>query len=184
MCTSSFFLSSLPVLTYRLKGNVLVMDDLRCCIVNLRTCKYLTEGDYNHKLEVSPGFEPPELLDFVRFPKPLMTARDIYGFGNMIYEVYVLMNFRYPSHIEIPTSVQMYTGQELCKGYYSMRAIRSIIRQGLRSNWPAGTKVPHKIIELVDRCWVEDSYARPTAKQIAELLQLWIDAGSDGISDF
>jgi hypothetical protein len=159
------------------------MDDFRCCIVNLRTCKYLTEGDYSHKSEVSPGFQPPELLDIFLFPKPLMTARDIYGFGNMVYEVYVLINLRYPSCIELPTSDQLYTGREPFQGY-SMRSMENMMRQGIRSNWPAGTKVPHKIIELVDRCWVEDSYARPTAKQIAELLQLWIDTGSDGISDF
>ena len=65
-----------------------------------------------------------------------------------------------------------------------MRSMKSAVLQGIRSKWPADTKVPRKVVELVDRCLVNDSYARPTAKEIAELLQSWIDAGSDGISDF
>ncbi|KAF9070944.1 kinase-like domain-containing protein [Rhodocollybia butyracea] len=136
-------------------GNILVTNDLRCCLADFGLAVINTESQawtVATSTSATKGtirWMAPEYI-FSRGPKAPHTSRDIYAFGCTIFEI-------------ITRKVPFYD----CTT--DPAVLFSLINRE-RPSRPRDVWCPDMVWSLADRCWEQDSSNRPSAQEIHTIL--------------
>ncbi|KAF5376792.1 hypothetical protein D9757_009481 [Collybiopsis confluens] len=136
-------------------ANILVTDDLRCCLSDFGSAHLITE---NLSLSVTSSgvhgalrWMAPELLINGQSPTQPQASRDIYAFGCTVVEILTL---QVPFHNLKSDS----------------RVLLDVIT-GKRPLRPQGVWCPDSLWDGTNRWWAADPAARPSAREVHEELQ-------------
>ncbi|KAF9257558.1 kinase-like protein [Marasmius fiardii PR-910] len=164
-----------PIIHGNIKGsNVIVCDDLRCCLADLSvtTTTNTTTSTYSSPiLSGSVRWLAPEAIRPTP-PPPLGNAitndddtpRDIFSYALTI--------------------VEMMTGQNPFSELVHEPAVAVAIARGRRPPRPAHPKegwCPDYVWELVERCWDQDPGRRPRAGEVYGYLRGLVEGGDGGV---
>ncbi|KAJ7583591.1 kinase-like domain-containing protein, partial [Mycena floridula] len=145
-----------PIVHADIRGhNVLVTDDLRCCLADFGLSS-ITEGvTLTNNSSTNRGslrwLAPEIILPSADVKQLNRSTRDIYAFGCTILEVYTGQHpFSQYIQVDAPVILDVIAGR---------RPRRPL---DVFSDW---------IWDLVEQCWHQDPERRPTARAIVEFLQ-------------
>ncbi|KAG7100229.1 hypothetical protein E1B28_002003 [Marasmius oreades] len=145
-------------------GNVIVSDDLRCCLADL---SITTEVARNAKTSMviygSVRWLAPEVIHATKPPDVNNTPRDIFSYALTIVEIM--------------------TGQNPFSELTYEPAVAVAIARGKRPPRPTHPKegwCPDYVWDLVERCWQQDPIKRPKAREVHQYLKGLLEVGGEG----
>ncbi|KAE9404364.1 kinase-like protein [Gymnopus androsaceus JB14] len=142
-----------------LQANILVADDLRCCLADfgltlfISDSRTLSNATTSSMTKGTTRWMAPEFIipNNSVTQAPSDTSRDIYAFGCTILEILTL---RLPFHDKKTDPAVIYS-----------------LMVGERPARPQNVWYPDTIWNLTTRCWTQEATARPNAQSIYEYLQ-------------
>ncbi|KAF5381132.1 hypothetical protein D9757_009417 [Collybiopsis confluens] len=139
-------------------GNILVTDDLRCCLADFGLTLVAPNSHLTASFSSSSSVNgavrwlAPEYVTFgAGSPPPNYTSRDVYAFACTIVEILTL---KLPFH-DYPNDV----------------AVIFALINAERPTRPLDVWYPDEIWDLTSRCWAQNSRDRPSAVEIYEVLE-------------
>ncbi|KAF9071877.1 kinase-like domain-containing protein [Rhodocollybia butyracea] len=146
-----------PIVHGDIRGaNILVTDDLRCCLADFGLSVISTESQAWTIATSSSFFKgaihwlAPEYISPDTSPKAPHTSRDIYAFGCTIVEI---LTRRVPFH-----------------NCSNETAVLLSLLKGQRPTRPENVWCPDRLWRLAVRCWEQDSCNRPSAHEISVMV--------------
>ncbi|KAF9071880.1 kinase-like domain-containing protein, partial [Rhodocollybia butyracea] len=139
------------------QANILVTDDLRCCLADFGLSVISTESQAwtiatsSSFLKGAIHWLAPEYISPDTSPKAPHTSRDIYAFGCTIVEI---LTRKVPFH-NCPSET----------------AVLLSLLNGQRPTRPENVWCPDRLWGLAVQCWEQDSRNRPSAHAIHIILQ-------------
>ncbi|KIK59358.1 hypothetical protein GYMLUDRAFT_245426 [Collybiopsis luxurians FD-317 M1] len=138
-------------------GNILVNDDLRCCLADFGLAVVTTSSQaWSHTTSSctckgSTRWLAPEYIFNRGSLVPKHTSQDVYAFGCTIIEILTK---------KLP--------------FCDLRndaAVISSLNEGGRPSRPESISYPEILWDLTNRCWAQDAHTRPSANEIHSILE-------------